>query len=310
MTTPPSSPIRDYNALSQFQTPEHKIVRSNYGVSRHYETEEKNPIFKGEVLATHRHSAIGDEPERDGFHVSYYTAPSGKEHAIIQQRPTGTPCGYGCVMMLFFDRILQAKNPKAEYIRQSKAEDSYIDHFYRSDTLTSAFKLRQDATQFHTGVTLKVIAFAKKSFPADENIDERVSVDTNQGIIKDLKAKLEKGGSIIQAITHPELKGHWVIIDECDKEGNFYIRDPFSGKAYKVHENELAPMLLKNIQCEYALRVEEKKEQKVHAAPEGQKTPSSSEEFTIHSRKRRLEPPEDQPPPTPMRPLPRRPTHH
>lgn len=306
MTTPPSSPIRDYNASSQFQTPEHKIVRSHYGVSRHYETEEKTPIFKGQVLPTHHHSAIGNEPERDGFHVSYYTTPSGKEHAIVQQRPTGTPCGYGCMMMLFLDRILHAKNPKAEYLRQSKSEDSYIDHFYRSDTLTSAFKLRQDAQQFHTGLTLKVIAFAKKSFPSDENIDERVPAETNQAVIKDLKAQLEKGGSIVQAITHPELKGHWVIIDECDKEGHFYIRDPFSGKAYKVHENELAPMLLKNIQCEYALRVDESKEQKVQTAAEEQKAKGSPEEFTLHKRKRRLEQSENQPPPTPMRPHPRR----
>jgi len=252
----PASPMRDYSPPSSvFHTPEKQIVRSHYGISRRYETEEKAPIFQGELLPTYRQSAIGDEPARDGFHVTYYRTPSGKEHAIVQQRPSGTPCGFGCMMMLFFDRILGAENPKAEYKRQSQAENSYIDQFYKSDELTSAFKLQKDAEMFETGVTLRVIAFAKKNFAPTEKVDELVQVATHAGIVKSLKAKLKKGGSIIQAINHPHLKGHWVIVDEFSK-GHFYIRDPFSGKAYKVSEAEFGPMLLKGVQCEYALRVE------------------------------------------------------
>lgn len=271
-------------SYNTFQTPPRQIVRQQEGISRHYETVERAPIFSGEVLPVTDASSLGDKPQSDGFQVSYYTTPAGKTHAIVQQRPTGAPCGYGCLMMLFLDRMLQSKDPSAEYQLQSNRSHSFIDTFYRNDNLTNAYQLKNIAKNCETGLALKVIEFVAKKLPSKKNdkeniqpqpntssnndmlstffadevkkADVHIDVATNKGVCRALKAQLKKG-SVIQAITHPELAGHWVIVDEFAK-GFFYIRDPYSAKAYKVKETELAPMLLKGIQAEYGVLAEDK----------------------------------------------------
>lgn len=235
-------------------TPQKQIVRSHDGVSRYYETEEREPLFSTKI-ETNRAGPLGELPEQDGFAVSYYTTPSGKKHAIIQQRPTGQPCGNGCLMMLFLDRLSQAKNPQSAYAHESRKEHSFIDYFYRDDSLAHAYTLKQIAANYNTGLDLQVIGFATKDHhEEDQNLDKRVSVATGKGVVRHLKSELKTGHSVMQAITHPQLAGHWVIIDEFAK-GFFYGRDPWSGKPFKISDQALAPMLLKEIKIEYAIKV-------------------------------------------------------
>ena len=48
--------------------------------------------------------------------------------------------------------------------------------------------------------------------------------------------------SLITAITHPNLAGHWVIIDEFN-HGNVYGRCPRFGIAFCISETKLAEWL-------------------------------------------------------------------
>lgn len=211
--------------------------------------------FHKNKLPFETHSSL-DFLKQKNIEVQFYRSPSDTLHALVKQ-PTTKACGPACLMMLFLDHVMEAANPKDRFELAAKDEKTVIHSFRMQSGLTNARYLRD-----HAPLTMNVIVYGtEKALSVDENETfadvEQVVVQEGRDVIENLKKRLEKG-SVIQAITHPEIEGHWIIVDES-KNGNFYVRDPFSASAYKLSEKELEEMLLKEVKLEFALQMSPKK---------------------------------------------------
>jgi hypothetical protein len=166
----------------------------------------------------------------------YYRLPSGRHVLAIQQpNPETSSCGPGCALMIAAD------HQKVEY---AFGDEDFI-QWYGDNEITDA-KSMQRAFQM-LKISCKVFQFTTdKDYALSEGDAEHYNLKRgkdSKDAIKFMKATIKSTkSSLMTAITHPILAGHWVIIDEFNP-GNVYGRCPRFGIAFCVSEKEFAKWL-------------------------------------------------------------------
>ncbi len=204
----------------------------------------RSPIFEGQI-ETAKDLCVQEVFLKEGIEVFCYQSSKGQERYIVQQA-TDFSCGIACVFMAFLDRY--AEKREIEY------PNSFISLFFNQEGLTNA-KLLATIARKYAGITLSQIKFTKEQNAQAEDSITVIPVTSPHDIIENLKVILDRGSKVIQAITHPKIYGHWILIDEYVKD-TFYIRDPYTALAYALDAKDLSSMLLDGIQFEWALEVQ------------------------------------------------------
>lgn len=164
----------------------------------------------------------------------YYSVSTG-EKICIQQPEQNKSCGVGVLFMLMNDHKIQVLESKQEEF----ARWSLHSQLLNNDKLVQA---AHDMTNVHSmGLEFKTKTLEEYRFPAGISFGFNSASYSSQfsSLISILKGLIDKSGSsIIIDITHDKLSGHWILLDEIQKNLVF-IRDPYKGKAYCLSYDEL-----------------------------------------------------------------------
>ena len=165
----------------------------------------------------------------------YYRLPSGRHVLAIQQPNRNTPsCGPGCALMIAAD------HQKVEYA----FDDEAFIQWYGQSGITNA-KDMQHAFQM-LNISCKVFQLTtneKYELSQDAKQHNVKHVKDSEDAIKFMRNTIRRTKhSLITAITHPNLAGHWVIIDEFNN-GNVYGRCPRFGTVFCVSETRFGKWL-------------------------------------------------------------------
>lgn len=113
----------------------------------------------------------------------------------------------------------------------------------KDKSLTQAFVGSCDgAAMIHRDTLVDIINGVYGNIAKAELFDVRLSnslkIDRDR-FLKYLQEKLSafSGSSAIVGITHKTLAGHYIVVDEYDGQ-YYYIRDPYSGSAFKLTAEE------------------------------------------------------------------------
>jgi hypothetical protein len=166
----------------------------------------------------------------------YYRLPSDRHVLAIQQPNPNTPsCGPGCALMIAADR------QKVEY---AFGDEDFRQWYVRSG-ITNAKNMQYGFKTLKISCKLLQITTIK-DYPLSEEDAKQYNVKhvkDSEDAIKFMKHTIRHTKhSLITAITHPDLAGHWVIIDEFN-DGNIYGRCPRFGIAFCVSEPEFKEWL-------------------------------------------------------------------
>lgn len=146
-----------------------------------------------------------------------YQTPSGREHCLIKQRGSKN-CG-GAASLMF----------TLSFLGQDILTEAYLNH---CDNLCLASS-RQIVSGIHKYVKSDVARFEIY----DDRSSPQALIDLDI-FLQFLKDKLTSSdASIIVGIQHEQLEGHYIVLDEYSEEF-FYIRDPFSGSAFRLTAEE------------------------------------------------------------------------
>jgi len=155
-----------------------------------------------------------------------YKAPNGKTHYIIRQTRE-TSCGATSLLMLYTSQI-----PESSW--GVKATDSGLSKkFWTQYASFGGTTLDQLEDFGNTKINLKAhkLRLIKIKNPKKhETADEAIS------FLKEQLSKIKQ--PVIFFLGNKEFSGHWIVIDQFDGD-NFYIRDPYTAKAYEVSGKEL-----------------------------------------------------------------------
>lgn len=166
----------------------------------------------------------------------YCRLPSGRCVLAIQQpNPATSCCGPGCALMIAAD------HQKVEYAFD---EQKFL-QWYGKTEITNAKNMRNAFQMLK--ISCKVFQFTTdKDYALSEEDAAHYNLKrgkNSKDAIKFMKDTINNTKcSLITAITHPILFGHWVIIDEFN-HGNVYGRCPRFGIAFCVSETKLAEWL-------------------------------------------------------------------
>jgi hypothetical protein len=174
---------------------------------------------------------------KDTNTTEYYRLPSGRHVLAIQQPNRNTPsCGPGCALMIAAD------HQKVEYAFGDEA----FTHWYGQSGITNAKDMQRAFQMLKISCELFKIT-TKKDYALSEEDAKQYNVKhikDSEDAIKFMRNTIRRTKrSLITAITHPNLAGHWVIIDEFDNYGNVYGRCPRFGTAFCVSEIKLKEWL-------------------------------------------------------------------
>ena len=213
--TPPTTPPNRKRVFALVpQTPGAKRARFSLFQPR-------QPLFKGEEICSDEQANDGTSKEwLDALQLSaylnvqrQYTLPSGRQCTIIKQITT-QGCAAASLLMLCTDAMRRGDD--------LPTPDTAFSRWIAQCTSTNFRNLTEKAALFQ--LTLKDVEITKED--SLEEIHDKIESSTL---------------SVIASIEHPTLSGHYILIDEVDLTGPtafVYIRDPFSGKAYKVEGEE------------------------------------------------------------------------
>ena len=220
----------------------------------------KKDLFSISIDST-TDSPLASSLSRQGILTTAYTAPSGINYTIVEQKGKKT-CGQTCAMMLAIDKKEQINNSQADLA--SSAAAAPVDIKLTPGTFSDDF-----IRWFNHGATTKAEDLADKlgeegffsqkvcffdsieSFNINEGYTNEIFYNDPINIIRFIEKTIrETGNSFIIAIDHKDIGGHWVIIDEISADENHnpfvYIRDPYTAKAYKVPVDEFAKSIYDN----------------------------------------------------------------
>jgi len=174
------------------------------------------------------------------------TEKYGLDFPLIEQPPQKSSCGTAACLMAAltatgFD-IKTIKNLPKDFL-----------NWYTTASLTRA----KDIVQ-------QLAILGKKGEWITFRTDKQSDAEKNQTFIdvKDAKATVEKikeqldtpEKTIILAITHERLDGHWVVLNQMNSD-QFLLRDPYSGKGFNVKGEDLEPLILKEVAREHAILI-------------------------------------------------------
>jgi hypothetical protein len=161
-----------------------------------------------------------------------YQLPSNKVVAAIQQplqeRPT---CGPGCVLMIASERMDKLSLNKNFW------------NWYGGTRLANASSLLNGFRLLE--IPAKICRLTTKLSPFQDPTIEHKLVTPAEAIARIKETIDATKKPVILAITHPHLKGHWIIVDGFDK-GFAWVRDPYTGKAFSLPEATLSKWLLED----------------------------------------------------------------
>jgi len=160
-----------------------------------------------------------------------YKLPSGQIVPVIQQPIQEKPtCGPGCVLMLALSAM--------ENLIHSDDFWSWYGgtRLANSTSLINAFRL--------LSIEAKIcrLTSASKAPNLDDSINHKI-LDPKDAVATVKDAIHNTRNPVILAITHPILKGHWIIVDGFEN-GCAFIRDPFTAMAFALPEETLSKWLL------------------------------------------------------------------
>ena len=166
----------------------------------------------------------------------YYKLPSGRHVLAIQQPdPKTSSCGPGCALMIAADRQKVESAFGDQVFRQWYAKTEITD----AKNIQRAFQRLQISCKLFRFTTDKDYALSEEDvgqYNLKRGKNSKDAIEFMKNTIDRTKC------SLITAITHPKLYGHWVIIDEFDK-GKVYGRCPRFGIAFCVPEATLGKWL-------------------------------------------------------------------
>ncbi len=165
---------------------------------------------------------------------SMYASPIGPNIAVIQQPvPEKPTCGPGCVLMIGLT-----------HMEKLIGSDKFWG-WYSTTRLSNGESLLKGLR--HLEIHAKVCKMTDASMPVQsdsENPDiERKFLDPKAAVPFVRETIQTTGNPVILAITHPIVKGHWIIVDGFQNECAL-IRDPYTGRAFAVPVETLSKWLL------------------------------------------------------------------
>ena len=199
------------------------------------------PIFQGASLVKNQAPLkilIPSEAAPYVFDKGVYTV-AGREEYCIKQPPQYQSCGTGAALMLM------------THFLELDSDLTLLDTFwqwYLGASLASQTEV-MNALQTHTNLSERGYEARSVFFHSHERIADhprdRPNV-TYMGIDNHREALLNKlqqvmtdsHSPIILSITNPRVEGHWILLDEI-ADGCVYVRDPFSGDAFRLPKEEL-----------------------------------------------------------------------
>lgn len=162
-----------------------------------------------------------------------------REELCIKQPPQDQSCGAGAALMLM------------THFLEIDSDLTLLDTFwpwYLKASLASQTEV-MNALQTHTNLSERGYEARSMFFHSHERIADHSCKRPNityEGIDNPREALLNKlqqvmtdsQSPIILSITNPLVAGHWILLDEI-AESCVYVRDPYSGNAFKLPIEEL-----------------------------------------------------------------------
>lgn len=181
--------------------------------------------------------------------IEKYVTPAGEEkHLTSQYYLQKSSCGGGVEMMIALD-ILGKKETTIELSEEFK-------YHYMAAKMLNADAMILGLEKLHIQGKAKVYTslndgLSSKLYGNSKIIE--IDPENKSSILEDIKKTIqETGNSVILGITHKILDGHWVIVDQIEKD-SVYIRDPYTARAYKVMQENFLPDLLKDVASEFSV---------------------------------------------------------
>lgn len=158
-----------------------------------------------------------------------YQTPKGIVLPLIKQPPQKYSCGPGALMNAFLGMVANSIPP--EYLMgtvEPLIKDEKFSHWYVRAQRQNGEELARQLNFLLKDSYSEAISCNFSTSSSDKNA---VLVSSAQEVIDWLKFC----SSILVGIDHPELEGHWIVVDEFDEQtGLFYVRDSYSGNAYAI----------------------------------------------------------------------------
>ena len=163
-----------------------------------------------------------------------YQLPTGKIVAAVQQPIQEKPtCGPGCVLMLGLGNIEQMIGSDDFWTWYSGTR------LANGESIATALR--------HLSIPATICRLTRCSANISPDLDnpliEYQKLEPKEAVAFVKKVIEMTGKPVILAITHPILKGHWIIVDGF-QNGSVYIRDPYTRTAFALPEETLSKWLL------------------------------------------------------------------
>ncbi len=172
----------------------------------------------------------------------YYKISSDYQKLCIKQPPQKQSCGT-CATLMLLSHFIDLKV-------DIKLEESFWNYYVGAILINQAKIIESIETKTNItscGYQVKGTYYHKqeriekklKESGKSSKIDYVVINNFRDDVLKRINLiQAEINSPIIVSITNPQIAGHWIVIDQIVKDGVF-IRDPYTGKGYKLSLEEL-----------------------------------------------------------------------
>jgi hypothetical protein len=189
---------------------------------------------------------------------AYKPSSQSMSHTIVQQK-NKKGCGGAAALMVLLDHYQRTRS--ADTLASLTVEQSFL------TWATTAELTRTDAMALYLknqGLTPVISKFSKavteesSTTNSDGILEKTIPVKNSKELVTQVKNLLaETHKSMILGIRHPQIEGHWIVVDEFSQNstdaGVFHIRDPFTCSAYVLTEKELEDDVLVDYSVENSL---------------------------------------------------------
>lgn len=148
----------------------------------------------------------------------------GVPHILVKQI-SHKSCGAAALLMLYIDITYQNRIPFS-------LTKPFWDWYRTCDLTTPEFLIKK----------FEQLANLSSMELRSQQLDPK-SIEANLRTLENQTAR----SPVILSITHPVIRGHWILLDAIKGE-DVYIRDPYSGCAYKITKAELRKLFSNEVQ--------------------------------------------------------------
>lgn len=173
----------------------------------------------------------------------------GISFPTIQQTAQRSSCGTAAVLMAYL----------TSFPKWSEQLDLIPDPFwdwYKQSELSSASTLVSKLLFLQKKPDPQWIKFNKTA--SEEALNDRyteiLAIDGSAAVVEMKKILKNPQDTLILAITHPELEGHWIVVNQLEDD-SFLVRDPYSGRGFILNGEKLASYVLKEVETENCIYI-------------------------------------------------------